>query len=47
MTSAYPYPLTGKSGWPWTKEFKPLPPTLSDGSPWPKINVIIPYLNKA
>lgn len=37
----------GKSGWPWTEASPPLPPTMPDGFPWPKISIVTPSLNQA
>lgn len=42
-----PSPPLSKSGWPWTQESEPLPPTLPDGSPWPKISIVTPSFNQA
>jgi glycosyltransferase involved in cell wall biosynthesis len=42
-----PPPPPGASGWPWTDEPPVLPPTLPDGSPWPKITVVTPSYNQA
>ena len=39
--------LQGKSGWPWTEASSPLPATMPDGSPWPKISIITPSFNQA
>ena len=41
-----PGPLPGKTGWPWTSAHEPLPETLPDGSPWPKISVVTPSFNQ-
>jgi len=38
---------TDKSGWPWTEATPPLPPTLPDGSPWPRISIVTPSFNQA
>lgn len=35
-----------KTGWPWTEESKPLPPTMPDGKPWPKISIVTPSYNQ-
>lgn len=37
---------TGKTGWPWTVESIPLPPTMPDGKPWPKISIVTPSYNQ-
>lgn len=35
--------LEGLSRWPWVvPDMEPLPPTMPDGSPWPKITVVTP-----
>lgn len=36
-----------KTGWPWTDATPPLPPTMPDGSPWPKISIVTPSFNQA
>ena len=36
----------GKRGWPWTKESPPLPPTMPNGEPWPKISIVTPSFNQ-
>lgn len=36
----------GKTHWPWTEIPEPLPETMPDGSPWPKISVVIPSYNQ-
>lgn len=39
--------LEGLSRWPWVvPDAKPLPPTMPDGSPWPKITVVTPTYNQ-
>jgi glycosyltransferase involved in cell wall biosynthesis len=35
-----------KSGWPWTEASPPLPDTMSNGSPWPKLSVVTPSYNQ-
>lgn len=42
---ALPAPPDGRTGWPWTIETPPLPPTQPDGSAWPRISVVAPSLN--
>lgn len=39
-------PPPGKTGWPWTVEYAPLPLTMPDGRPWPKISIITPSYNQ-
>lgn len=41
-----PEPPIGKTGWPWTEISDPLPPTMPDGSKWPKISVVTPSFNQ-
>jgi len=41
-----PQPPPGKTGWPWTKESKPMPPLMPDGKPWPKISIVTPSFNQ-
>lgn len=36
-----------KDGWPWTQQTSQLPPTMSDGSPWPRISIVTPSYNQA
>ncbi len=39
--------LTGLSRWPWVvPDSRSLPPTMPDGSPWPKITVVTPTYNQ-
>src|SRR4051794_17602609 len=40
-------PPTGKVGWPWTADSRPLPPTRSDGTSWPRISIVTPSYNQA
>lgn len=40
-------PQPGRSGWPWTDQPHTLPPTMSDGSPWPRITIVTPSYNQA
>ncbi len=42
-----PPPPAGRTGWPWTVETPPAPPTLPDGSTWPKISIVTPSYNQA
>lgn len=42
-----PSPPPGRSGWPWTVGCQPLPPTISDGQPWPRVSIITPSYNQA
>lgn len=42
-----PPPPEGKTGWPWTVETPPLPPTRPDGSPWPRVSIVTPSYNQA
>jgi glycosyltransferase involved in cell wall biosynthesis len=41
-----PPPPPGRSGWPWTEEGTPLPNTMPDGSPWPRISIVTPSYNQ-
>ena len=36
----------GKTGWPWTEESPPLPETMPDGSPWPRVSIVTPSYNQ-
>lgn len=40
--SHLPPPPPGKTGWPWTGVTPALPPSLSNGSAWPRITVVTP-----
>ncbi|HAM51184.1 MAG TPA: glycosyltransferase [Nitrospiraceae bacterium] len=35
-----------KTGWPWTKESKPIPQVMPNGKPWPKISIVTPSYNQ-
>lgn len=39
-------PPTDKTGWPWTDKITPMPATMSDGTPWPKISIVTPSYNQ-
>jgi len=41
-----PPPPPGRAGWPWTEASPELPPTLADGSPWPRVSVVTPSYNQ-
>jgi glycosyltransferase involved in cell wall biosynthesis len=45
--SSLPAPPAGKSGWPWTIGSDPLPESMPDGRPWPRISVVTPSFNQA
>ncbi len=36
----------GKTGWPWTEAGPPLPETMPDGAPWPRISIVTPSYNQ-
>ena len=36
----------GRVGWPWTRSGPPLPQTMPDGEPWPRITVVTPSYNQ-
>jgi glycosyltransferase involved in cell wall biosynthesis len=42
-----PLPPKGRFGWPWTEQTLPLPSTLPEDKPWPRISVVTPSLNQA
>lgn len=44
--TTFPLASFGKTGWPWTEFPEPLPPTMPDGSPWPKISIVTPSYNQ-
>ena len=35
-----------KTGWPWTEQTAPLPSTMPNGEPWPKISIVTPSYNQ-
>ncbi len=41
-----PPPPPDRTGWPWTEETPPLPDTMPDGSPWPRISIVTPSYNQ-
>ena len=41
-----PSPPSHKTGWPWTAESPKLSDTASDGSPWPRISIVMPSYNQ-
>ena len=41
-----PPPPPDKTGWPWSEESPPLPATMPDGSPWPRISIVTPSYNQ-
>jgi glycosyltransferase involved in cell wall biosynthesis len=41
-----PPPPEGKTDWPWTEQSKPLPDTVPDRQPWPKISIVTPSYNQ-
>jgi glycosyltransferase involved in cell wall biosynthesis len=41
-----PPPPPGKVGWPWTEESPPLPDTMPDGRPWPRVSIVTPSYNQ-
>src|SRR5262245_23266161 len=43
---ALPPPPPSKTGWPWTEESPPLPETMPDGSPWPRLSIVTPSYNQ-
>jgi glycosyltransferase involved in cell wall biosynthesis len=47
LLTELPSPPPGKTGWPWTEASSPLPETLPDGSPWPRLSVVTPSYNQA
>lgn len=46
MLAELPPAPPGKTGWPWTEESKPLPPTMPNGDPWPRISIVTPSYNQ-
>jgi glycosyltransferase involved in cell wall biosynthesis len=41
-----PPPPEGKTGWPWTEETSPVPESMPDGKPWPRISIVTPSYNQ-
>jgi glycosyltransferase involved in cell wall biosynthesis len=41
-----PPPPSNKGGWPWTADLQPLPETIANGAPWPRISIVTPSLNQ-
>jgi glycosyltransferase involved in cell wall biosynthesis len=41
-----PPPPPGKIGWPWTKQSKPLPEKMPNGSEWPRLSIVTPSYNQ-
>jgi len=41
-----PSPPRGKTGWPWTEESTPLPPSTADGKEWARITIVTPSFNQ-
>ncbi|HEY9296606.1 MAG TPA: glycosyltransferase family 2 protein, partial [Phormidium sp.] len=46
LLSSLPSPPDGHTGWPWTEQTPPLPSTLPDGKPWPKVTIVTPSYNQ-
>lgn len=47
MTSHQTHPVVAHSRWPFVDpDPSPLPPTLPDGTPWPRITVVTPSFNQ-
>ena len=40
-------PPSGKTGWPWMEEILPRPPSMPEGSLWPKISIVTPSYNQS
>ena len=45
--SDLPSPPRGRKGWLWTEETAPLPDTMSDGQPWPRVSIVTPSYSQA
>jgi glycosyltransferase involved in cell wall biosynthesis len=46
MINKLPPPPAGKTGWPWTKESRLLPPLMPNGKVWPKVSIVTPSFNQ-
>lgn len=44
--NSLPRERSGKTGWPWIAEPRPLPPLMPDCQPWPKISIVTPSYNQ-
>ncbi len=43
----FPAPPPDQSDWPWTDIPNPMPQTMPDGRPWPRISIVTPSYNQA
>lgn len=41
-----PAPPPGKTGWPWSEGSPSMAESMPNGSPWPKISIVIPSFNQ-
>lgn len=41
-----PPPPPDKIGWPWTKQSKPFPQKMPNGSEWPRLSIVTPSYNQ-
>jgi glycosyltransferase involved in cell wall biosynthesis len=41
-----PIPHQDRTGWPWTEQTPQLPDRMPDGSPWPRISIVMPSYNQ-
>gem|GEM_PF-541014 len=41
-----PPPPPGRTGWPWTEGSPPVPETMPDGRPWPRVSIVTPSYNQ-
>ncbi|MBK8640427.1 MAG: glycosyltransferase [Chromatiaceae bacterium] len=46
MLEELPPPPSGRKGWPWTKESKPLAQQMPNDSKWPRISIVTPSYNQ-
>lgn len=44
--SELPSPPAGKTGWPWTEERPPIPDSMHNSLPWPRISIVTPSYNQ-
>jgi glycosyltransferase involved in cell wall biosynthesis len=42
-----PAPPDAMTVWPWTRASRPLPAAMPDGSPWPRVSIVMPSFNHA
>jgi len=46
LLKSLPAAPPGKTGWPWTAGSLPVPETMPDGAPWPRVSIVTPSYNQ-